>query len=659
MVNYLGFKRFFRKYQIDFQLITQFMEKGKFTEALKQLDSFLTRRIISSKNKATCLIYKANICKHTGDLPKAIIQAEEAFKLAKKRRKKLLMIDALLILAEIFNNQMILDKAKSSIDHSEQLLLQLPNTNETKLKKAKLDIIKNQHLYLIGSHNFNEMAVIGEESNKILGQLGNTFEKSFGLFYLGYVYASIGNLMKGLDLLKESVEKGGTISPLYRIHIFTGFGVVYLRMGYLDLALKYNIQAIELAKQIEVDMIVLGIVNNTASIYWEKGDFTKAMEYLEQAKLYSQKSGNPSFLLTIFVNIIELATQLNDKQKQCEYLDKLRNIKDQSPVQEIIFQYAKAITLRGSLKAKDRVEAEQLFRSVIQGEVISPQYYIFSILRLCDLLLVEFKISKDVTILEEAKELINKLQAFAKNNFIQPLLARTYLLKAQFELIEFNLKQARILLVKAQEIAETNGLKALAMQISNERDQLLTKLDVWKSMKKESVSLFHRLDNSNLTTHIAQLLRKMPRESINLENEEPILLTIMKKEGPTVFTHPFINEWKVNSQLFGGFLSAFNSFSGEFFSTSVDRARFGEYTLLMYSLTPFILCYVIKGNSYVAQKRLELFAETIQQHIDLWEDILQTARLNNTILLDQFPRLKDLINEIFDECSIEEFITLE
>ncbi|MBD3190385.1 MAG: hypothetical protein GF308_07060 [Candidatus Heimdallarchaeota archaeon] len=178
-------------------------------------------------------------------------------------------------------------------------------------------------------------------------------------------------------------------------------------------------------------------------------------------------------------------------------------------------------------------------------------------------------------------------------------------------------------------------------------------------MEKESVSLFHRLDNSNLTAHIAQLLRKMPRESISLENEEPILLTIMKKEGPTVFTHPFINEWTVNSQLFGGFLSAFNSFSGEFFSTSVDRAKFGEYTLLMYSLSPFILCYVIKGNSYVAQKRLELFAETIQQYSDLWEDILQTARVNNTIQLDQFPRLKDLINEIFEEYSIGEFITLQ
>ena len=92
----------------------------------------------------------------------------------------------------------------------------------------------------------------------------------------------------------------------------------------------------------------------------------------------------------------------------------------------------------------------------------------------------------------------------------------------------------------------------------------------------------------------------------------------MKKEGITIFSYPFHEEWTFDSQLFSGFLTAFNTFSCEIFAASLDRANFGEHTILMHPLPPFALCYVIKGNSYIAQKRILSFIQEIQNDETNW-----------------------------------------
>ena len=70
------------------------------------------------------------------------------------------------------------------------------------------------------------------------------------------------------------------------------------------------------------------------------------------------------------------------------------------------------------------------------------------------------------------------------------------------------------------------------------------------------------------------LLKQIPSELVNIEEEIPVLLAIMKKEGITIFSYPFHEEWTFDSQLFSGFLTAFNTFSGEIFAASLDRANF-------------------------------------------------------------------------------------
>ena len=55
----------------------------------------------------------------------------------------------------------------------------------------------------------------------------------------------------------------------------------------------------------------------------------------------------------------------------------------------------------------------------------------------------------------------------------------------------------------------------------------------------------------------------------------------MIEGGVLVFSYPFSNKWDRDNELFGSFMSAFTSFSDEFFSEGLDRVKFGQYTVIL------------------------------------------------------------------------------
>ncbi len=94
-------------------------------------------------------------------------------------------------------------------------------------------------------------------------------------------------------------------------------------------------------------------------------------------------------------------------------------------------------------------------------------------------------------------------------------------------------------------------------------------------------------------------LKNLPTE---LLDEISVPLLIVLEGGVLVFSYPFTDEWKHDNELFGSFLSAFTSFSDEYFSEGLDLAKFGQYTVFMKSIANFSVCYLFKGQTYLAQQ---------------------------------------------------------
>jgi hypothetical protein len=88
-------------------------------------------------------------------------------------------------------------------------------------------------------------------------------------------------------------------------------------------------------------------------------------------------------------------------------------------------------------------------------------------------------------------------------------------------------------------------------------------------------------------------------------------------------------------------------FSGELFSEGLERASFGNYTLIMKPIVNFLVCYLFQGQSYSALKRIEKFIEEIEKNKEVLEKFNEYRTTNRMIKLENLPKLSSIITQIF------------
>ena len=83
------------------------------------------------------------------------------------------------------------------------------------------------------------------------------------------------------------------------------------------------------------------------------------------------------------------------------------------------------------------------------------------------------------------------------------------------------------------------------------------------------------------------------------------------------------------------------------FAEGFDRAIFGQYNILMAPVPPFLVCYLFKGQSYLAQHRLKHFAMLLQTDKKVWDVLNKFDRASQIVELRDVPSLDPLITDIF------------
>jgi len=207
-------------------------------------------------------------------------------------------------------------------------------------------------------------------------------------------------------------------------------------------------------------------------------------------------------------------------------------------------------------------------------------------------------------------------------------------------------KAARRLLTQAQKIAESYGIKRLAMKISYEHDELLRQIKIWENLKESEASLSERWKLAGLNEQMESLVRKRMIAVPETSEEDPVTILIITEGGTPLFSHSFIEEKEFESYLFSGFLTTIDYFMKETFSEGLDRFIFGQYTLLLKSVAPFFICYVFKGESYYALQRIKYFIENVQKE-GIWQNLIKLFQTNRSIHLKDIPLLDSLITKTF------------
>ena len=127
------------------------------------------------------------------------------------------------------------------------------------------------------------------------------------------------------------------------------------------------------------------------------------------------------------------------------------------------------------------------------------------------------------------------------------------------------------------------------------------------------------------------------------------MLLFLTEGGNLLFSKKFVEDFFYEDDLLGGFVTTINYFISEVFSEGLDRAIFGEYTLLLMPAQPFLICYIFKGASYYAYHKIKNFFESIQNNTIIWQSLQNFFQTSKSVQLHNIPSLESLITEIFVE----------
>ena len=501
----------------------------------------------------------------------------------------------------------------------------------------------------------NQAIMYANRSLELSEKLGNKNEIVEILSFIG-VYYTLTKI--DLKYAQKIVERGLTLAeeinhPFSKSNFPAILGIICALKGELKESLRYYKKVLPVFRKNYNKGWYLGTLNNMSSVYVELGDFDRALLYIKQSLELAKESGNNRHISGYIGTMIEVLFNKGDIEQAHKYLEQLEKIykKKDNKMMEHTYEVSKALLLKASPRIRNHAKAEKIYKQIIKEDMVHSESTIRALLYLCELLLDEIQTTNELEILEEIDPLITQLLDIAKNSNSYWVLSETYMLQAKLALLTLDLNGARRLLTKAQKIAETHGMLRLATKISIEHDSLLKEMNTWKDLEESGATLEKRFELAKLNEQMAYMLKKHPMKVSKASEEEPVTILVITEGGTPLFSHSFIEEKEFESYLFSGFLTTIDYFMKETFSEGLDRFIFGNYTLLLKSVAPFFICYVFKGESYYALQRIQYFIENVQKE-GIWQNLLKSFQINQSIHLKDIPLLESLITETFITKSI-------
>ena len=679
---------------VDLTRARELMYEGKLNEAREIIRNFEKSGEITPEDQLSVLLLKGWIHIFRIRYNKATELGEMAYQMSQQLGSIHGAIEALNLKAYM---ALIgkLDKGFDLILESEKLMASLPKESlsihfqqEFKFSTSYLKFVVYLFKY---EYEYDKLLDLATQCIELAGKIGVNIYIAVSNNWVAWAYAVIGDsssaldyAMKSLDLYKKLNHRAGiaaSLSTIGSINYYKGdlgqaltsckqvlsikevgehskilnfetLGNIYRERGDLDKALKYYKQESALAEELGYEYFFTRSIMSIGSIYRLRGNFGLAIDHLKRSMTISDKIGylytsHYSLLLLILIYLDN-----NSLEQARHYLPRLRDLVDRikSKPYTLRFMLAKAMILKKQGRTKNRAKAEELLKQVVEeanNTILDPQFHIMALTLFCEHLLEELITYDDPKILNEINPLISQILESSESQRSYSYLAEAKVLQSKLLLIQMDMEGSKKLLTEAQRIAELHGLDLLSQKISHEHDNLLTQSDTWDDIKGKNVPMPERIKLASINGVIDRLQGKRAIDPPEMVDEQPTLLLIIAEGGVLIFSLPFTEEWKRDDALFSSFLSAFTSFSNEFFTKGLDRAKFGDDLILMQSVGPFSICYLFKGQTYPATQKLTQFVEKIKEITSIWQTLEKFYKTSQVLEIQDAPSLESLITKIF------------
>ncbi len=636
--------------QIDSQqqeFIQELIFRGDYQFTLEILEDYEKKSNLTSTDDIILLLFKCKILNILGFYNKAFELAKIVLTKSQEAKMKNFEIDSLFQLIASLNHLGKLEESRNYLIKCAKIIESLAKDSKSILKIAHLAMQKGIQSKLSG--NLESAIKFFDKSFFLFSKYGAKYDLAEILSNQGLVFATIGDLDKSMILLAQGLAIYQQLENRYKIaDTLNNLGGICRQKGFSNQALRHFKQSLAIWEDIGNKEAIARSLSDIGTIYKSTGEFKKALLNFNLSLKIYREIGNFINLAEILYNIILLNLVQNKTSEAEELLVELNEINTLHPHKPTnqLLRVAKALVLKKSSRFRNVIKATELLEGVIAEDVMNYEVMVEALLNLCELYLVEFKTTKEEEAMRELKHAVNTLFEIAGKQKSQKLFSTAYWLKAHISMIELDIDMSKELLSKAQNIAEEMGLQNIAIKISNDYDQLLNKSEDWNRLKKENASISERLELAQVDELLSDLLQQGIKEISDLPREQPVFLTILDKNGSSIYSREFGEKSDIDDQLIGGFLTALNSFLSEAFSTSgsIDRIKYKEFTFVMKPSDDIIFCYIFKGHSYYAIQKLETFVNNVKETPNVWE--IFDYFVKTGIISDD--RFRDPLNTISD-----------
>ena len=535
----------------------------------------------------------------------------------------------------------------------------------------------------------NKALEIALQSKRLIEKFGKQLDIAGNLFLLGNIYLQLGKYDKGLESALKSLEiqeelqdragiasslslvgevynyKGQLdrsieffnrslamkeINPITKVNALRNLGLIYFLKGELQKALKPNEDGAKIAKELKLYVPYAIMIFQLGYIFMFETDYDKAEEYFNNSLEVCKNIKYSFYIGWNLYGLINLKITIGAIEEAHAYLENMKELATRNKKSKTVnsmYVLAKGTVLKESNRSIDRAEAEKSFKLILEDRNSNPIIYQFTLWHLSELFIEELGISNDSRILDELNPLIVRSLNLAEklHSYLQQCGMK--LMQAKLALVQLKFDDSKKLLSQAQSLAETHKLQYFAQKISSEHDLLLEQQEIWDRLKESNAPMSDRIKLAAFDGIIKRMQGIRGLKSPELEEEQPVLLLIIAEGGVLTFSYPFKAEKKFDDELFGGFITAFKSFSSEFFSKGLDRAKFGDDIMLMDTLGSFSICYLFKGQSYPAKQKLTKFTERIQDTTSILQTLEKFYKTSQVAELKDLPQIENLIKDIF------------
>ena len=359
-----------------------------------------------------------------------------------------------------------------------------------------------------------------EEQAEEMKKLIKKMERIFSIISYAFLLGDADKMLKFIEQEEKIIKQfqGDLPEKIKLLQTrWLGFrAVTYAYKGDLNLCLKDANELLRIGEFYDYERATSFGKQAFGWYYVHSGDLDKALEHLDRAIKVSEENLNDLLDFMFLADQVWYATKISidkeDLERAKNYFKRLREVRELKPKEIFIhipYRMAKAFLLKSSIRSRNRIMAEDILRKIIDNVASYMGYKLEALIGLCELLLVELKVTNDVNVVSEIKPLLEKLIEMAQQSGLHFYLIEAQILHGKLALIMFDMEGSRRHLTEAQQMAEKYGYIRLANEIAGLNKDMIDQKGRWEQMKKKDAPLSERMELARLEDHLKGKFRRL------------------------------------------------------------------------------------------------------------------------------------------------------